>query len=189
VRNVLALGASTGGPEALRWFLSQLPTDAPPVVVVQHMPELYTSAFAKRLDEGAAIRVREASDGDALEVGLALVAPGNRHMELERAAGGYRVRLTDGERVSRHKPSVDVLFRSVAATAGARAVGVLLTGMGDDGAQGLLELRRAGAATFAEDESTCVVFGMPKAAIALGAAQAVLPLDKIPAASLAEARR
>ncbi len=174
---VIAIGASTGGPEAIRVLLSGLPIDAPPVVVAQHMPAGFTRAFATMLDRECAIEVREAVAGDLLRPGLALIAPGGRHLTLKRAAGHLLADLAGGPLVSRHRPSVDVLFESVAEELGPRAVGILLTGMGDDGARGLSAMKRAGAATFAQDEASSVVFGMPKAAIDLGAAQEISSLD------------
>jgi two-component system chemotaxis response regulator CheB len=176
---VIAVGASTGGTEALRVFLADLPTDCPPVVIVQHMPEVFTRAFAERLNKECSIRVEEAQEGGRLQTGQALIAPGNRHMLVNRSGEELVIQVTDGPLVSRHRPSVDVLFRSVAASVGAQAVGVIMTGMGDDGAQGLCEMREAGAATVAQDEATCVVFGMPKEAIARGAVNAVVPLEQI----------
>lgn len=176
-RELIAIGASTGGPEALRVILSALPKEAPPVVVAQHMPAGFTRAFAAMLDRECAIEVREASVGDVLRPGLALIAPGGRHLTLKRAAGHLLVDLAGGPLVSRHRPSVDVLFDSVARELGARAVGVLLTGMGDDGARGLQALHDAGAATLAQDEASSVVYGMPKAAAELGAARDVCALD------------
>lgn len=176
---VVCIGASTGGTESLRAVLERLPAGSPGIVVVQHMPETFTGSFAKRLDALCALEVREAADGDAVIRGRVLIAPGNRHVLLHRSGARYVVEVKDGPLVSRHRPSVDVLFRSAARVAGANAVGVIMTGMGDDGAQGLLEMRKAGAHTIAEDESTCVVFGMPKEAIARGAAETVLPLDRI----------
>jgi two-component system, chemotaxis family, protein-glutamate methylesterase/glutaminase len=176
---VIAVGASTGGTEALRVFLAALPTDCPPIVIVQHMPEMFTKAFAERLDKECAIRVEEAQDGNRLQNGQALIAPGNRHMLVNRRGEELVVQVMDGPLVSRHRPSVDVLFRSVAASVGPRAVGVIMTGMGDDGARGLCEMMEAGAATVAQDEATCIVFGMPKEAISRGAVNAVVPLDQI----------
>jgi two-component system chemotaxis response regulator CheB len=180
VDSLIALGASTGGTEALRLILERLPPDAPPVVVVQHMPEHFTAAFARRLDECCQISVKEAAQGDDLRPGRVLIAPGNRHLVVRRQGRHHFVELSDGPLVSRHRPSVDVLFRSVAAAAGPNAVGALLTGMGDDGAEGLLEMKRAGARTIAQDEATSVVFGMPKEAIARKAADQVAPLGRIP---------
>ncbi|HEY7513962.1 MAG TPA: chemotaxis response regulator protein-glutamate methylesterase [Vicinamibacteria bacterium] len=177
---IVAVGASTGGTEALRALLEPLPPDAPPLVIVQHMPEVFTRAFAARLDQVCRIEVKEAAAGDRILRGRALVAPGNRHLVVRREGSGCVAELSDGPLVSRHRPSVDVLFRSVAQAAGANAVGVILTGMGDDGAAGLLEMKEAGATTFAQDEATCVVFGMPKEAILRGAVDHVLPLSLIP---------
>ncbi len=181
---VIAVGASTGGTEALRVFLTALPTDCPPVVVVQHMPEGFTRAFADRLNQECGIEVTEARDGDRLQTGLALIAPGNRHMLVNRSGEELVVQILDGPLVSRHRPSVDVLFRSVAISVGAKAVGVIMTGMGDDGAQGLGEMKEAGAATIAQDEASCIVFGMPKEAISRGAVSLVVPLDRIANAAL-----
>jgi two-component system chemotaxis response regulator CheB len=181
---VIAVGASTGGTEALRVFLAALPTDCPPVVIVQHMPEVFTRAFAERLNQDCSIEVQEARDGDRLRTGLALIAPGNRHMLVNRSGEELAVQVVDGPQVSRHRPSVDVLFRSVAASVGAKAVGVIMTGMGDDGAQGLCEMKAAGAATIAQDEASCVVFGMPREAISRGAVNAVVPLEEIASAAL-----
>jgi two-component system, chemotaxis family, protein-glutamate methylesterase/glutaminase len=176
---VVAMGASTGGTEALRDVLCALPANAPGIVVVQHMPEGFTAAFAQRLNETCAIEVREARHEDRVTPGLALIAPGNRHLRLGRRGVSYVVELDDGPRVCRHRPSVDVLFLSVAKVARDRAVGVIMTGMGSDGAEGLLAMRHAGAQTIAQDESTCVVFGMPKEAIDRGAARLILPLPRI----------
>ena len=176
---VVAIGASTGGTEALRVIIESLPPNAPPMLVVQHMPEGFTAAFAKRLNASAVVEVKEATSGDEVVPGRVLIAPGNLHMLLRRRAGRSFVQTISGELVSRHRPSVDVLFRSVALAAGANAVGVILTGMGDDGALGLEEMREAGAHTIAQDEATSVIFGMPKEAIARGAAQHVLPLPEI----------
>jgi two-component system chemotaxis response regulator CheB len=176
---VVALGASTGGTEALRTILEAMPPDAPGLLVVQHMPEVFTRAFAERLDRSCRIEVKEAADGDRVLEGRALVAPGNRHMLLKRSGGHYVVEVTDGPLVSRHRPSVDALFGSVAAAAGRNAVGVILTGMGVDGASGLLAMKQAGASTLAQDEESCVVFGMPKEAIERGAVDEVMSLDRI----------
>lgn len=180
---IVALGASTGGTEALRCILTALPADSPPILVVQHMPAAFTGPFAAALDADCRIQVREAKEGDRLARGLALIAPGGEHMRLVARGRGYAVSVLGGPPVSLHRPSVDVLFESVAAV-GARdaLVGVLLTGMGADGARGLLAMRRAGAYTIAQDEATSVVFGMPKEAVALGAAADVLPLPRIAAA-------
>jgi two-component system chemotaxis response regulator CheB len=176
---VSAVGASPGGTEALKDFLIMLPADAPGVVIVQHMPEKFTRSFAERCDQLCAIRVKEAEDGDRVLAGHALIAPGNYHMALRRNGAQYLVDVHSGPPVNRHRPSVDVLFESVAECAGRNAVGVIMTGMGADGARGLLTMRQAGARTIAQDEATCVVFGMPKEAIVLGAAEAVLPLGRI----------
>jgi len=181
---VVAIGASTGGTEALRAVIEALPANAPGMVVVQHMPEGFTAAFAKRLNETARVEVKEAADGDAVLPGRVLIAPGSHHVLLRRSGQRYYVQVTGGPLVSRHRPSVDVLFRSVAQAAGSNAIGVIMTGMGDDGAEGLAEMRRAGARTIAQDESTCVVFGMPKEAIAKGAVEEILPLGGIASALL-----
>src|SRR6185312_9730724 len=178
---IVAVGASTGGTDALRALLVPLPEDVCGVVVVQHMPSPFTAAFARRLDQECRIEVREARHGDRVQLGCALIAPGDRHVVVVGDAAGYRVELSDGPLVSRHRPSVDVLFRSVAVAAGAHALGVLLTGMGDDGAAGMVELKQAGAATVAQNEATSVVFGMPKEAIRRGAVDRVLPLPAMAA--------
>ncbi len=176
---VVAIGASTGGTEALREFLEQLPIDCPGMVIVQHMPEHFTAAFASRLDGICAVNVKEAENNDSVLRGRVLVAPGNRHLLLKRSGARYYVEVKDGPLVSRHRPSVDVLFRSTARYAGKNAIGVIMTGMGDDGAKGMLEMKEAGAFTVAQDEATCVVFGMPKEAIKLGAVDSVVPLREI----------
>jgi two-component system, chemotaxis family, protein-glutamate methylesterase/glutaminase len=176
---VVAIGASTGGTEALRELLCDLPSDAPGIVIVQHMPEQFTRAFADRLNGLARIRVSEARDGDRVLPGHALIAPGNCHTELARSGADYRTRVFMGEPVNRHRPSVDVLFQSCARAAGQNAVGVILTGMGDDGARGLLAMRSAGARTIAQDEASCVVFGMPREAIAMGGAEFIEPLHRV----------
>lgn len=176
---VVCIGASTGGTESLTQVLMALPPDCPGVVIVQHMPERFTAAFAKRLDGICRIDVKEAADGDAVLPGRALIAPGNYHLLLQRSGARYCVAVKEGPLVSRHRPSVDVLFRSAAQYAGPNAAGIIMTGMGDDGARGLLEMRRSGALTLAQDEESCVVFGMPKEAIALGAAARVVPLSRI----------
>lgn len=178
---VVCIGASTGGTEALAFLLTGLGADAPGIVIVQHMPERFTAAFARRLDGLCRIGVKEAEEGDAVLPGRALIAPGNRHTLLTRSGARYGVSVREGPLVSRHRPSVDVLFRSAAQQAGANALGIIMTGMGDDGARGLLEMRRAGAATLAQDEASCVVYGMPKEAVALGAVERSLPLDRLPA--------
>jgi two-component system chemotaxis response regulator CheB len=176
---VVALGASTGGTEALRTVLEALPKQSPGIVITQHMPEGFTTSFAQRLDSLCEIEVKEALDGDWVVPGRALLAPGNRHLKLHRDGARYIVRVVDGPRVSRHRPSVDVLFESVARVAGRNAFGAILTGMGSDGAAGLLAMRKAGAVTVAQDEATCVVYGMPKEAVKLGAAQLCVPLTEI----------
>jgi two-component system chemotaxis response regulator CheB len=176
---VIGIGASTGGTEALRTILSELPPDVPGIVVVQHMPEVFTRAFAERLDQTCRIRVKEAESGDRILAGRALIAPGNRHLLVRRSGAHYVAGLDDGPPVSRHRPSVDRLFDSIAQAAGANAVGVILTGMGVDGARGLLAMREAGAATIAQDESSCVVYGMPREAVAIGAAAVGTPLSEI----------
>ena len=176
---IIAVGASTGGTEALREFLQAMPIDCPGIVIVQHMPEVFTRAFADRLNRDCAIEVKEAADGDRIRNGQALIAPGNHHLLVRGSSSGYLAQVKDGPLVSRHRPSVDVLFRSVAKSAGSHAVGVIMTGMGSDGAQGLLEMRNCGAATIAQDDTSCVVFGMPREAIARGAAVAVVPLSRI----------
>lgn len=177
---VVALGCSTGGTQALEYVLRQLPRDCPGIVIVQHMPEKFTADFARRLDSLCRIEVREARHLDRVHTGLALVAPGGLHMQLKRNGAHYQVEVLDGPPVNRHKPSVDVLFRSVARHAGANTLGVIMTGMGDDGARGLLAMRESGAQTIAQDEASCVVFGMPKEAIRMGAAQTVEPLSRVP---------
>jgi two-component system, chemotaxis family, protein-glutamate methylesterase/glutaminase len=177
---VVALGCSTGGTQALEFILRQLPRDCPGIVIVQHMPEKFTADFARRLDKLCPIEVREARHGDRVHSGLALLAPGGLHMQLKRSGAQYSVEVLDGPPVNRHRPSVDVLFRSVARHAGSNALGVIMTGMGDDGARGLLAMRDSGAHTIAQDEASSVVFGMPKEAIRMGAAQSVEPLSKVP---------
>jgi two-component system chemotaxis response regulator CheB len=178
---VVAVGASTGGTEALSVFLQAMPPDAPGIIIVQHMPEKFTRSFAERLDGICQISVKEAQSNDTVIPGRALIAPGNRHMLLQRSGARYYVQIKEGPLVSRHRPSVDVLFRSSARYAGANAIGVIMTGMGDDGAQGLLEMKTSGAQTIAQDEASCVVFGMPAEAIKRGAADKVVPLDRIAA--------
>jgi two-component system chemotaxis response regulator CheB len=176
---VIAVGASTGGTEALREFLMALPPDSPGIVIVQHMPEHFTRSFAERLNELCQISVKEAANNDTIIRGRALIAPGNHHMILKRSGARYYVEINNGPLVNRHRPSVDILFRSAAMYAGGNTLGIIMTGMGDDGARGLLELRESGATTVAQDEKSCVVFGMPKEAIKLGAAQHILPLNQI----------
>jgi two-component system chemotaxis response regulator CheB len=178
---VLAIGASTGGTVALEVILKALPPDAPGTVITQHMPETFTKFLADRLAQVCRVQVREAKDGDAVVPGVALIAPGNHHLVLRRSGASYLVQVKDGPRVNRHRPSVDVMFQSVSQAAGRNAIGVLLTGMGGDGAKGLLAMKEAGAATIAQDEATSVVWGMPKVAIDLGAAGKVLPLPAIAA--------
>lgn len=177
---IVCIGASTGGTEALSDVLEVLPANCPGLVIVQHMPQGFTAAFARRLDGVCKINVKEAEDGEPVQSGFAYIAPGARHMLLQRTGTRYNIAIKDGPPVSRHRPSVDVLFRSAAQYAGPNALGIIMTGMGDDGARGLLEMRKLGAATRAQDEESCVVFGMPKEAIARGAAEKVIPLSQIP---------
>jgi two-component system, chemotaxis family, protein-glutamate methylesterase/glutaminase len=177
-----------GGTEALAEVLTALPADTPGAVVVQHMPELFTSAFASRLNALCRIEVKEGADGDQITRGRAIIAPGNRHLSVVRRGGAFQVELSDGPLVSRHPPSVDVLFQSVASAAGANALGIILTGMGNDGASGMLDMKRAGSSTIAQDEKSCVVFGMPKEAISAGAVDIVAPLACIPSLITAWAR-
>lgn len=176
---VVAIGTSTGGTQALEYVLTRLPRTAPGIVIVQHMPGQFTAAFAARLNHLCEIEVREARDGDRVIPGLALIAPGTDHLLLRRSGAQYRVAVKSGPLVSRHRPSVDVLFRSTAQAAGPNAVGIIMTGMGDDGARGMLELHEAGAMTVAQDEQTCIVYGMPKEAVKLGGVDAVLGLHQI----------
>lgn len=183
-QRLIAIGASTGGPAAIERLLSSMPAGAPPLLIVQHMPAGFTDAFARRLDSKCEMTVRQASDGDRVEAGVVLLAPGGRHMIVLRRGDELRVGLRDGPPVHHHRPALDVLFHSVAATVGADAVGVVLTGMGSDGASGLLAMREAGAHTIAQDEVSSVVFSMPEEAIRRGGASEVLPLAHIPAASL-----
>lgn len=173
---VILLGASTGGTEALRSFLVDMPPDCPAILITQHMPEAFTKTFAKRLDGLCRIAVKEAEQGERVLPGHAYLAPGNRHLLLKRSGANYVTELSDGPAVSRHRPSVDVLFRSAANCAGKNAIGIIMTGMGDDGAAGMLEMHRAGACTLAQDEESCVVFGMPKEAIARGGVDDIVPL-------------
>jgi two-component system chemotaxis response regulator CheB len=179
-QKVVCIGASTGGTEALRELLTALPADAPGIAIVQHMPAGFTRSFADRLDGLCQIRVKEAEDGDRILQGHALLAPGGYHMAIARIGANYIARVAPGQPVNRHCPSVDVMFTSAARHVGGNAVGVILTGMGNDGAKGMLSMQQAGAQTIAQDEATCVVFGMPKEAIALGGVDHVLPLDKVP---------
>ncbi len=178
---VVVVGASTGGTEALRVFLEKLPLDCPGVVIVQHMPEKFTTTFAQRLDSLCRVSVKEAANNDTILGGRVLIAPGNYHLLLKRSGARYYVDVKEGPLVSRHRPSVDVLFRSAARYAGANAVGVIMTGMGDDGARGMLEMKEMGAYTIAQDEASSVVFGMPQEAIKRGAVDKVLPLERIAA--------
>ena len=184
---VVVVGASTGGTEALSDFLQAMPLDSPGIVIVQHMPEHFTKAFSMRLDGICRISVKEAENNDTVIRGRALIAPGNHHLLLKRSGARYFVEVKDGPLVSRHRPSVDVLFRSAARYAGKNAVGVIMTGMGDDGAKGMLEMKEAGAYNIAQDEESCVVYGMPKKAIELNAVDRELPLSAIPAAVIREA--
>jgi two-component system chemotaxis response regulator CheB len=176
---IVIIGTSTGGTQALETILTKLPRTCPGLAIVQHMPEKFTASFAERLDRLSEIEVKEAASGDRLLPGRALIAPGGKHMMIKRSGAYYQVEVVDGPLVSRHKPSVDVLFRSAAQFAGRNALGIIMTGMGDDGAKGLKEMHDAGARTIAQDEDSCVVFGMPKEAIKLGAADEVMPLDSI----------
>lgn len=177
--SIIAIGASTGGTVALERVLEHMPPTCPGIVITQHMPEHFTAAFAKRLDGLTRIRVREAQDGDPVAPGSALIAPGNAHLLLDRSGATYVARVRTGPLVNRHRPSVDVLFKSVAKHAGRNATGIILTGMGKDGAAGLKLMHDAGATTIAQDEATCVVYGMPREAVALGAVDQVLPIDRI----------
>lgn len=185
---IIAIGTSTGGTQALEFVLTRLPADTLGIVVVQHMPERFTGMFAQRLDNLCQIAVHEAKNGDKVTPGKALIAPGGKHMMIKRNGTQYTVEVVDGPMVNRHKPSVDVLFRSVARMAGPNALGIIMTGMGDDGAQGLKEMRDTGARTVAQDEASCVVFGMPKEAIKRGAAEQVVPLTQIPGTIMAYGR-
>src|SRR5690606_26157430 len=176
---IIFIGASTGGTEATKEVLMALPADSPAVVITQHMPPGFTRSYAARLDGLCKIRVKEAEDGERILPGHAYIAPGGLHLSVERSGANYVARVQDGEPVNRHKPSVEVLFKSAARTAGRNAVAIMLTGMGGDGAKAMREMRDAGAYTIAQDEATCVVFGMPREAIAAGAVQEVLPLNKV----------
>ena len=173
----VVIGSSTGGTQALELVLTSLPADAPSIAITQHMPEKFTAMYAQRLNGISAMNVREAKDGDRMERGVALIAPGGRHMQLEKRAGQYYVKVVDGPPVNRHKPSVDVLFRSAAECAGRDVLGIIMTGMGDDGARGMKAMHNGGARTIAQNEETCVVFGMPKEAIKLQAVDDILPLE------------
>jgi two-component system chemotaxis response regulator CheB len=177
---LIIIGASTGGTEAIREFLMQMPSDCPGILITQHMPEGFTSSFARRLDTLCRISVREAAGGERVLPGHAYIAPGHSHLLLTRSGANYVTRIEQSPPVNRHRPSVDVLFRSAAQAAGKNAVGVILTGMGKDGAAGMLEMKQAGAYNFAQDEASCVVFGMPREAIALGATHEVAPLTDLP---------
>lgn len=187
VGDLIAIGASTGGTEAIRVILERLPDTLPPILVAQHMPEMFTRTFAERLDALCTLRVKEAEDGELARAGHAYIAPGHAHLLVKSGRDGFRLALSDAAPVNRHRPSVDVLFRAVANVAGHRAVGVILTGMGADGAQGLREMREAGAFTIAQDEASCVVYGMPRSAVELDAAVQTLSLDDIAHALLARA--
>lgn len=178
-QRLIAIGASTGGTEAIKEVLSGLPGECPPIVMVQHMPEMFTGSFAKRLDGLCPMRVKEAEDGEKVVPGTAYLAPGHSHLALRRSAGGLVCALSQSEPVNRHRPAVDVLFRSVAEIVGRQAIGVLLTGMGKDGAQGLLAMRQAGAWTVAQDQESCIVYGMPREAVAIGAAAESAPLKEV----------
>ncbi len=186
---VVAVGASTGGTDALRIFLEAIPLDCPGIVIVQHMPENFTKSFANRLNDLCNISVKEAENGDTVMRGRALIAPGNHHMLLKRSGAKYYVEIKDGPLVNRHRPSVDVLFRSTARYAGKNAIGIIMTGMGDDGARGLLEMKEVGARTIAQDEKSCVVFGMPNEAIKAGAVEKILPLDQIASTTMTWAKQ
>jgi len=185
---VIVVGASTGGTDALKVFFECLPRDMPGMVVVQHMPANFTRAFADRLDKTCLVSVREAENNDTVLCGQVLIAPGNQHLLLRRSCSGYYVEVKEGPLVCRHRPSVDVLFRSAARYAGKNALGVIMTGMGDDGAKGMLEMKQAGGYTIAQDKGSCVVFGMPREAIKLDAVNSILPLDKIADALLKKCR-
>ncbi len=185
---IIAVGASTGGTEALRIFLEALPPDSPGIVIVQHMPENFTRAFANRLNGLCQITVKEAEDGDSVLRGHALIAPGNKHMLLKRSGAKYYAEIKEGPLVNRHRPSVDVLFRSAARYGGKNTVGIIMTGMGDDGARGLLEMKEAGAQTIAQDEKSCVVYGMPAEAVKIGAAHKVVSLKNIASVALSMCR-
>lgn len=176
---VIAIGASTGGTEALHVVLAEMPAASPPILIAQHIPPTFSRAFAERLNAACKIRVVEAENGQRVEPGTALVAPGDRHMSLQRSGGVLKVAITSEQPVNHQRPSVDVLFRSVASVLGTQSIGVVLTGMGSDGAAGLLEMKRCGATTLAQDEATCIVYGMPREAARLGAVQNVLPLKSM----------
>ncbi len=188
-QRIIAMGTSTGGTLALEAILTQLPPNTSGIVIVQHMPAVFTAMFADRLNPLCQVEVREAKDGDRVVPGLALIAPGGKHMALKRNGAIYAVEVFDGEPVNRHRPSVDVLFRSVARTAGAHALGIIMTGMGNDGAHALKEMHDAGATTIAQDKASSIVFGMPMEAIKLGAVDYTLPLNQIAAAIVSYDRR
>jgi two-component system chemotaxis response regulator CheB len=176
---IIVVGSSTGGTEALKVFLSGMPPTAPAILIAQHMPELFTKSFAERLDHLCAMQVSEAQHHENIEAGRVYLAPGHSHLALERIAGRYRTVLSQDPPVNRHRPSVEVLFLSAMKNLGADAIGVMLTGMGKDGAAAMLQMRQAGAYTFAQDEASCVVFGMPREAIALGAVDEIVPLSRM----------
>jgi two-component system chemotaxis response regulator CheB len=180
-QRVIGIGASTGGVEALRDVLAPLPPHMPPILIAQHMPPGFTETFARRLDTLCQLHVKQAEDNEAVRAGVAYIAPGGRHLVLARRATGWCLRVTEDPPVNRHRPSVDTLFRSIARTAGANAIGVMLTGMGGDGAEAMLEMQQGGAYTIAQDEASCVVFGMPRQAIAAGGVREVASLADIPA--------
>lgn len=187
--SIIAIGASTGGTEAIREILIRLPADMPPIIIVQHMPQYFTRSFAERLDSLCRLYVKEAVDGELLAAGKVLIAPGNLHMVLKRSGASYYVEIKEGPLVFHQRPSVEVLFKSAARYAGHNSIGILLTGMGKDGAEGLLEMKNTGAYTIAQDEKSCIVYGMPKEAAQIGAAVKVLPLDEIPDALIALVQR
>ncbi|XDD48667.1 chemotaxis response regulator protein-glutamate methylesterase [Leptospira sp. WS92.C1] len=176
---LISIGTSTGGTQALEYILTQLNVHCPGIVIVQHMPEKFTETFANRLNTICEIQVKEAKDGDRIQIGSAYIAPGNKHMEIYLSGAQFHIRVMDGPLVNRHRPSVDILFDSVAKVAGKNAKGIIMTGMGNDGANGLLKMKQSGATTIAQDEATCVVFGMPKEAILKGSVDMILPLSKI----------
>jgi len=185
---VVAIGASTGGTKAIEVIMKGMPADAPGTIIVQHMPETFTGAFAERLNKSCAMEIREARDLDYVTPGTALIAPGDKHMVLQKSGARYQVRIKGGPRVHFQRPSVDVLFQSVASNSGQNAIGVILTGMGSDGAKGMLAMRSEGAYTIAQDEKSCIIFGMPKEAIELGAVDEVLPLTQIAGAILTKVK-
>lgn len=187
VNNIIAIGASTGGTEAIRVVLERMPKECPPIVITQHMPAGFTKSFAERLNKICVVNVKEAEEGDVLKQGCVYIAPGDKHLEIVKIGSTFQATLNDGPNVNRHKPAVDVLFNSVAKYAGRNAVAILLTGMGADGAKGMLELKNKGAWTIAQDEASCIVFGMPREAIVLGAAEQVLDLKDITQNALAKA--